>query len=301
MTRTLAPHPADRTVRSIASTYRQLDAFILMSTDSDHARKLAARAILARPDALPVLQGAARTAGTRAAVLDIARTDIEDRFEEAWPQRADEWMERLGATWQESARFCADVAWSARQSGSSVLLHVTAAQALQRGVAAIAARTRLHLYAVALRYDFRCRSLEELLSAQPLQDLDPFSRSLHVFALLGQSDPRGLGLIDQVLADAEDDVKVTHALLHGLWLGEDLPGQPQRILDLLDRPAFAARPDAIALYRKARALRRLLRHDEALAAIDEAMECLPVSTDAAVHSDLVRERVLIIAAREQAS
>ncbi|MCZ9339344.1 hypothetical protein NGM37_16345, partial [Streptomyces sp. TRM76130] len=60
---------------------------------------------------------------------------------------------------------------------------------------------------------------------------------MRAFALLGRSRASGLPLLDAVLSRAAHDEKVVHALLHGLWLGEDLPDQPRRILDLLRAPA----------------------------------------------------------------
>ncbi|MFM9452430.1 hypothetical protein [Streptomyces europaeiscabiei] len=145
--------------------------------------------------------------------------------------------------------------------------------------------------------------MEAFFTAHPSSpdELDPFSRALHAFRLLGQSDAAGLWLINPVLRDARDDVKVAHTLLHGVWLGDSLPNQPRLLLDLLASPAFGARPDALALFRKTQALRRLGRFEEALGAITDAFESLPTDVDPAVHSDLVRERVLVTVARDMAA
>ncbi|MEU1824137.1 hypothetical protein ABZ502_17125 [Streptomyces abikoensis] len=239
----------------------------------------------------------------RSTAFDIARMSVEDRIGDTWTHGAEAWLELFQASWSESARFCTALAWTARQAGNSALLHLTPEHVLRTTGMPVTTRTRLHLYAVTLRYDFRCQSLQGLFERHPspLKELDPFSRSLYAFALLGQSDPAGLDFISPLLDESSEDPKVAHALLHGLWLGDDLPQQPERILDLVARPVFAAQMDAIALFRKASALRRLHRHDEALTALDNARECLPLDADASIHVDLTRERALITGARDQAT
>ncbi|MCM2430991.1 hypothetical protein [Streptomyces sp. RKAG337] len=296
-TRVLEPAPADRTWLDDASA--ALLAYAQLPAGDAFARRAAARRLLASPNIRPVLRRAAFTPSTRDAVLEIARVDVEDHLDQPWTERAEAWMELTQSSWQESAQFCADLAWSGRQTGSSTLTHLTADQALSCAPT-ITARTRLHLYGLGLRYDFRCGALRVLFARRGhVADLDPFSRSLHAFALLGQSDPAATDLIDPLLEESQNHPKIAHTLLHGLWLGHDLPDQPHLILALLDRPAFAdADTDAIALFRKAAALRGLRRFDEALAAIAQAMEVLPVNAGSAVHSDLVRERALILSARD---
>ncbi|MYS51301.1 hypothetical protein GTW46_14765, partial [Streptomyces sp. SID6013] len=71
------------------------------------------------------------------------------------------------------------------------------------------------------------------------QPLDCYTRALYAFALLGQSRPEGLTVMDEVLASAEEHPKTLHVLLHGLWLGQDLDQGPERLLALSLRPALA--------------------------------------------------------------
>ncbi|MFE0798500.1 hypothetical protein ACFW4W_37715, partial [Streptomyces mutabilis] len=155
-----------------------------------------------------------------------------------------------------------------------------------------------HLYLSALRFDFRCPTLQRLveqLAQSARQPLDCYTRALYAFALLGQSRPEGLTVMDEVLAEAEEHPKTLHVLLHGLWLGQDLNQGAERLLALSSRPALATGPDPIVLFRTAGALRRLGRYEEGLSAIDRAIDCLPPG-DISVHADLVRERSLICAA-----
>ncbi|WP_233535673.1 hypothetical protein [Streptomyces sp. CRB46] len=157
-----------------------------------------------------------------------------------------------------------------------------------------------HLYLSALRFDFRCPTLQRLveqLAQTARQPLDCYTRALYAFALLGQSRPEGLMVMDEVLASAEEHPKTLHVLLHGLWLGQDLDEGAERLLALSLRPALATGTDPIVLFRTAGALRRLGRYDEGLSAIDRAIDCLPPG-DISVHADLVRERSLLCAARD---
>lgn len=281
-------------------TTSTLDAFTHLPAEAVPARRAEARRLLSEPDSdQTLLQAATAGEAMRATAFDITRFALEASLDDEWPHKAETWLELLQASWSESARFCAALAWTARQAGTSALLHLPPEQVMRTPPLTITARTRLHLYAVALRYDFRCRTLQNFLEEHPsrVTDLDPFTQALYAFALLGQSDVTGLDHIDPLLANSSDDPKVAHCLLHGLWLGENLPNQPDRLLHLLRAPAFADKPDAIALFRKATALRRLRRYDEALSSIDDAREQLPLDADPSIHADLTRERTLITAAR----
>ncbi|MEV8544472.1 hypothetical protein [Streptomyces sp. NPDC051572] len=264
------------------------------------ARTSIVRRLRTLPSAQSELALALQETARRPLVFEIARTDVEDCMDDTWIYKSERWMKLTRPSWQELAQFCTDTAWTARRTSNSAAAYLTVRQALSRIGAGDALRTRRYLYALALRYDFRCRALGDFFTAYatPPEDLDPFSRALHAFALLGQSNPAGLELIEPILHDARHHRKVAHVLLHGLWLGDSLPDQPRLILDLFTTPAFATGTDPIALYRKTQALRRLGRYHDALGAITDALEALPPSIDPAVHSDFVRERALTTTARD---
>ncbi|GAB2331329.1 hypothetical protein [Streptomyces variabilis] len=201
-----------------------------------------------------------------------------------------------------------DAAWAARSAGRSVLDLLSPEDVLATNRNPITSRTLAHLYLSALRFDFRCPTLQRLveqLAQTARQPLDCYTRALYAFALLGQSRPEGLTVMDEVLATAEEHTKTLHVLLHGLWLGQDLDEGAERLLALSSRPALATGTDTdtdtdtdpIVLFREAGALRRLGRYDEGLSAIDRAIDCLPPG-DISVHADLLRERSLLCAARD---
>ncbi|MFJ9854875.1 hypothetical protein [Streptomyces sp. NPDC101150] len=219
----------------------------------------------------------------------------------SWPDRLASDLRRLDANWRESAEVCADAAWAARSAGNSVLARLQPAQLTIPDL--VLARTYQHLYLNALRYDFRCPTLQSLI--EQLQEgtrrpLDCYSRALYAFALLGQSRPQGLDLLDHLLEEADAHAKTLHVLLHGLWFGQHLQDRAARILALSSRPPFDEGKDPIVLFRTAGALRGLGRYDEALTAIDRAFDLLPPG-DAPVHADLVRERLLTTTARDLAT
>ncbi len=239
-----------------------------------------------------------RHASARAAVLRQVRTSaLADVDTSNWPRTLAGLLTEVGASWRESADVCTDVAWQARARGRSALLVMPSTQLTLPQLPPMTARTYRHLYLGTLRFDFRCLSIDALVRAMPRQvsdTLDCYSRALHAFAQLGKSRTVGLPLMQQVLDEADDHPKTLHVLLHGLWLGHGLPQREQRMLDLLEHPALNTESDAIALYRKAGALRALGHHHQALTTIDQALEVLPPG-DVSVHADLVRERSLITA------
>ncbi|WP_435271922.1 hypothetical protein [Streptomyces parvulus] len=237
----------------------------------------------------------------RAAALRKARARATATPDDpSWPLHLAEDLHGIRAYWKTSAEVCADAAWAARSAGRSVLGLLSPEEVLATNRDPITTRTLAHLYLSALRFDFRCPTLQRLveqLAQTSRQPLDCYTRALYAFALLGQSRPEGLLATDEVLATAEEHPKTLHVLLHGLWLGRDPDEGAERLLALSLRPALATGPDPIVLFRVAGALRRLGRYDEGLSVIDRAIDCLPPG-DISVHADLVRERSLLCAARD---
>ncbi|CAL9605651.1 hypothetical protein SUDANB6_05543 [Streptomyces sp. enrichment culture] len=232
-------------------------------------------------------------------VMVRARVAEEMSSGRDWTREAALWLERGGADWAQSAHVTGDLAWRARAAGRSALVFLAEAHVARVDPSTPYGRGLWHAFLTTLRYDFRCGAIEEFFSraAADRTDLDPYTDALRAFALLGRSRPRGLDLLESVMARAGGDGKTVHALLHGLWLGEHLPDQPQRMLELLRAPAFARGLGAEALFRKAGALRRLRRFDEALAALQDAIDRLDPS-EVVVHADCVRERSLILVERD---
>ncbi|MFC8198925.1 hypothetical protein ACFUTV_26545 [Streptomyces sp. NPDC057298] len=106
-------------------------------------------------------------------------------------------------------------------------------------------RTYRHLYLSALRYDFRCRSIESLLDQVPLS-----------------------ALMEQVLATTSDHLKTLPVLVHGMWLGGLLPGRADALLALVDRLPEGGGDDPLAQFCKASVLRALGQYRQARTAIE---------------------------------
>ncbi|MFH8390296.1 hypothetical protein [Streptomyces sp. NPDC018036] len=216
-----------------------------------------------------------------------------------WPTLLAEALREIEATWQESAEVCADIAWQARAAQNSALVVLTPEHVTAAGPDPVIRRTYRHLYLSTLRYDFRCRDIEDLMNKVPVSVLneDPYSEALYGFSRLGQSRSDGLAVMHRVLVAAPGHPKTLHVLLHGVWLGTFLPGRAPMLLMLVGLLPKGGLNDPIALFRMASARRALGHYPEALTAIDHALELLAPG-ELAVHADLVRERLLITAAND---
>nr|BEK67587.1 hypothetical protein KPHV_48140 [Kitasatospora purpeofusca] len=257
------------------------------------------RGLLDSPGGYSALAVAVTRAELRDAALAAVRMLIEHEIDAGrpWPAEAARWLSRANADWQTSAALANHLSWYARCRRNSALAHLTGTDHLsQPGTDRIHAQALRHIHLVGLRFDFRCRGIQQLVDQTPQRERalwDPYTRALAAFALLGRSAPDALEAMDRSLAEAGDNPQVCHALLHGLWLGDGLPDQAEQILKLAAWPTFDD-GDPIMLFRTATAWRSLGRRAEALAAIDSALEALdPNQPDA--HADLVRERALITA------
>ncbi|MEE4544028.1 hypothetical protein V2S66_18880 [Streptomyces sp. V4-01] len=242
------------------------------------------------------------TVAARAAKLDALRAAARRRIDqgEDWTGPLNRGLQLTGATWQESAQVCSNAAWHARRTGHDVLNDLEHRPVPGADMSAPVHRTWWHLYFSALRFDFRCgaiRTVFQALDPPGAEHADPYIRAHEVFAVLGRSQPAGLGMLDDLLTENEAATsrEVLHVVLQGLWLGHLLPGRAERILHLTGLPVLSRTADPVALMRTAGALRQLGRHRQALSVIDEAIEALPAG-DPAVHADLVRERTLITTA-----
>lgn len=242
------------------------------------------------------------TVGARAAKLDALRAAAQRQINdgEDWIGPLNRGLLLTGATWQESAQVCSPAVWHARRTGRDVLKDLESRPMPGADLSAARHRTWWHLYFTAHRFDFRCQAIRTVFQALDppgAEHADPYMRAHEVFAVLGRSQPAGLGMLDDLLADdyAATSQEVLHVVLQGLWLGHLLPGRAERILHLTGLRVLARSADPIALMRAAGALRQLGRHRQALAAIDDVIEALPAG-DPAVHADLVRERTLITCA-----
>ncbi|MFM9452431.1 hypothetical protein [Streptomyces europaeiscabiei] len=117
--RTPAPHLHDRQADELISDLAALPGH------ASQERTAVVRRLLTLPEAQTALARLSKDSSWRGVVFDVARVDVEDQLDGGWVYAAERWMGLIRPSWQERARFCSDVAWIARQRGSSVLKQVT--------------------------------------------------------------------------------------------------------------------------------------------------------------------------------
>jgi tetratricopeptide (TPR) repeat protein len=278
------------------------DAFqAYLMADEDHRRGPATRFLSlpgARGYALDKLhelstdQHTGRDAIWRLACWDaIARLPAEGN---AWVLTAVDWLAEGEATWQESATVCAEVGFRAYLADRPD--PITIEMIKSAGPLTVRGRALLHLHLIAIRLAYRWEAMEDCLASVgvPIKDLDPYSRVYHVFALLAENHPSALTEMAELLAVAGDDYRVNLSLLEGLRLSRGIPDSAQRMLDLLNGPALSSSRSPDPLYRKAYALRKLGRYDEALRVADECLQRIP-PLQVQDRVRIVQERELILA------
>jgi hypothetical protein len=253
-----------------------------LMADEEHRRGPADR-LLSLPGARAYVLGKLRGLGPgqqagRDAVWRLASLDAIGGLSAEgvdWMTTAVSWLEEGQATWQESAAVCAEVGFRtylADRPDPVTLEMIRSRDPLTPG-----GRGMLHIHLIAIRLAYRWEAMEECLAAVgvPIEELDPYSRVYHVFALLAENHPSGLEEMSKLLLVAGDDYRVNLILVEGLRLSRGMTDQAERMLDLLARPALSRSRSPDPLYRKAYALRRLGRYDEALRVADECLQKIP--------------------------
>ncbi|GIG63428.1 hypothetical protein Lfu02_78000 [Longispora fulva] len=240
---------------------------------------------------LASLTGAERSARL---VQHLATGTRGDRL--SWISELATRSERHGLSLPEIRSIAADLAWLARDAGQRY-----PGSADWDAAATASRRHRLilaYVHGQRLRYDFKF----EALQAQTYTWLTEFGDdalilALAAFAALGMRTARGLELYRQAIAAPDADGRTRHVCLHAIWFADHVPDQPQLVLDLSNSMMTTGTGDANLFYRRAYALRKLGRYDQALEEIDRAIGMLAPGNNA-VHQDYVRERELITATRQ---
>jgi tetratricopeptide (TPR) repeat protein len=205
--------------------------------------------------------------------------------------------DRNGLSLDVIRRCAANLAWSARELGQRVPDEDDWRRCDRSPSPAAARRLLTYVHGYRLRYDFKFDQLAGATRSwlAELPD-DALVRSLAAFAALGQRSERAEPLLSRVTVAPDYDRSCRWVCLHGLWFGQHLPDQADRILALSDEMIGRGDDDSNLYYWRALALRRLGRLDEALASVDLAISLLPVGLNP-VHQDYVRERELISTTR----
>lgn len=243
---------------------------------------------------------------------------------ERWPWTLAEKVAANKVDDSELFTFLSDVAWDARQAGKSAIQFIELESVVN--VAEGADRfTLAFLYLQSHRYEFHHSAIRQAVArlrrADEWEELNRrgFLEGMSLFAEAASgSQPSGESMIE--LSERSNDWKVSHLLLHGMWL--DPHGQySDEMLSLADRLLELNPDDQIAWMRKAEAYRRKLMGvtahgldsgqkksgesrnsatrrsgryyaEKAVEAIDRAIE-LNDPSDTALHDGLVQQRLSI--------
>ncbi|MBG0814650.1 hypothetical protein [Planomonospora sp. ID82291] len=201
---------------------------------------------------------------------------------------------KYGLSIQEIRSVVTDLAWISREKGErlpseAVPIPVSAHQHydLYRLVRAYALGQRL-------RFDFKFDSLRDV-SQGWLNDFDSDALILSfvAFAALGLRQPHGLDLYQRALDAPDADRRSRHVCLSGMWLAYQVEGQAEKMLELSGQMMAKGEIDENVFFRRASALRKLGKYEQALEEIDHAIHMLGIGNNA-VHQDYVRERESII-------
>lgn len=204
---------------------------------------------------------------------------------------AADWAARLAsglgaADVHELRSRCADVAWIARDAREPI-----------PDLPATPTLAAVYYVAQRLRFDFNFARLRTLLRRPDVRvHDDALLAALSAFAEFGLRNPEvGRQRLALATGSADADVKSDHVALHALWFASHDRDMAE-LLALSERMLHRYGEDANLRFRRASALRRLHRFDEAVVEIDDAIDLLGAS-DPLIHQDFVRERELIVASQ----
>ncbi|MFC4912221.1 hypothetical protein [Actinomadura gamaensis] len=156
----------------------------------------------------------------------------------------------------------------------------------------------VYVHGQRLRFDYRFRELRTRCNRWlgEFHD-DALVLSLAAFAALGSRASNGLDLYRRAVEAPDADDKSRNLALTAIWFAEHLEGSAEMLLSLSETMMARGEGNANVHYRRASALRRLGRYDDALTEIDLAIDLFGVG-NMLVHEQYAQERRAIIEARE---
>lgn len=158
--------------------------------------------------------------------------------------------------------------------------------------------TLAYVHGQRLRFDFKFSQLHAH-SKKWLAEFtgDALILALACFAALGLRESNGLDLFERALDSPNADEKSRHVCLGAMEFADHLADQGNILLRLSDDMMARGEDDENVRYRRATALRKLGRFDEALAEIDRAIDGLDAAGRMLVHEQYSQERRAIIEAQ----
>ena len=188
------------------------------------------------------------------------------------------WMARVG-----EQRYPGELEWGASRglSGSRMQQLVLA-----------------YVHGQRLRFDYRFREILARCNdwLTEFHD-DALILSFAAFGGLGSRALNGLDLYNRAVQAPDADSKSRQVALTAIWFADHLEEQPDTLLRLSDEMMARGEDNENIHYRRAAALRRLGRYEEALTEIDLAIDLFGVG-NMLVHEQYAQERRTIIHTRD---
>ncbi|WP_026413063.1 hypothetical protein [Actinomadura oligospora] len=214
-------------------------------------------------------------------IADLARIAEDEGFDLPQIRRASTdlaWLARLA-----EQRYPDDREWS-----------------IARGLAGTRTRRLVlaYVHGQRLRFDYRFGELRTRCD-QWLGEFhdDALVLGLAAFAGLGSRAPNGLDLYRRAVEAPDADDKSRNLALTAIWFADHLDGSAEMLLGLSETMMARGEGNPNVHYRRASALRRLGRFDEALVEIDLAIDLFGVG-NMLVHEQYAQERRAIVDARD---
>ena len=192
----------------------------------------------------------------------------------------------------------ADLAWQARKQGHPYPDATNWEPRLGSQDSTLRRLILVYAEGQRLRFDFKFVTLGQRCDTW-LQEFpnDALVLALAAFGAMGRRAPEGMRLYRAAVDCSNADRRSRHVCLAGMWFAHHIENQSQELLDLSSAMMAKGEVDPNLFYRRASALRKLGRFEQAIEDIDRATDMLDVG-DNPVHQDFVRERELIVSSIE---
>jgi tetratricopeptide (TPR) repeat protein len=156
-----------------------------------------------------------------------------------------------------------------------------------------------YVHGQRLRFDFKFGQLAEQ-SRKWLAEFgdDALILALAAFAAIGSRASNGLDLFQRAVDSPNADDKSRQACLGAMEFGDHIDDQGEILLGLSNDMMARGEDNENVRYRRATALRKLGRYEDALAEIDHALDIFDAAGRSLVHEQYAQERRAIIAAQD---
>jgi tetratricopeptide (TPR) repeat protein len=195
-------------------------------------------------------------------------------------------------------RAATDLAWLARLAEQRYPGELEWGSVRGLGGSATQRLVLAYVHGQRLRFDYRFRELQTRCNEWlgEFHD-DALILGFAAFGGLGTRALNGLNLFTRAVEAPDADDKSRQVCLSAVWFADHLEDQPEILLRLSDEMMARGESNANIHYRRAAALRRLGRYDDALAEVDLAIDLFGVG-NIMVHEQYAQERRTIIHTRD---